>query len=143
MAGVELEARVCGGYLVVALCGQLDATDAAEIAAVLTAVAGRGRRVIVDLADLEFVDCTGLRALAEARQAARGDGGDLLLAAPAGAVARMLDVTGRAEVLGVHASVAAAAASADRRPAASTDRRPTARQPVPLLLRRGSGGYCR
>jgi anti-anti-sigma regulatory factor len=40
--------------------------------------------VIVDLAALELIDCTALRALAQAQQAARQDGGDVLLAAPAG-----------------------------------------------------------
>lgn len=112
MAGVELQARVCGGHMVVALCGQLDATEAEETAAVLRAVAGRGRRVIVDLAGLEFIDCSALSQLCRAQQAARAVGGDVLLAAPSGKVAQLLELTGRNRALEVHASVAAAAASA-------------------------------
>ena len=38
--------------------------------------------MIVDLADLEFNDCTALHELAPAQQTARADRGDLLLAAP-------------------------------------------------------------
>jgi anti-anti-sigma regulatory factor len=68
--------------MVVALSSQLDATEATQTATVLASVAARGRRVIVDLADLEFNDCTAPHELAPAQQTARADGGDLLLAAP-------------------------------------------------------------
>ena len=123
MDGVELRTRVCGGHIVVALCGELDICEAA---ATIAAIAGRGpgreHCVIVDLQALEFIDCAALRALARAQQQARRAGGEVLLAAPAGAVARMLDLTGLGELLGVHASVAAAVASAGG-PAAAGSRR--------------------
>jgi anti-sigma B factor antagonist len=116
MNGVELRTRVSGRHIVVTLSGQLDFRAAADTAATIAAIAGRelGRehRVIVDLADLEFIDCVALRALSDAQQAALQAGGELLLAAPAGKVARLLELTGMGEVLGVHPSVAAAAASA-------------------------------
>jgi anti-anti-sigma factor len=115
MADVQLEARICGGHMVVALRGHhLSAVEAAEIAAVLGVVAGRGRSVIVDLSCLEFTDRSALHALARARDTARQADGDVLLAAPAGAVARLLLLTCLGEALGVHVSVAAAAASATR-----------------------------
>jgi anti-anti-sigma factor len=113
MVGVQLEARVFGGHMVVAPRGHhLSTGEAAEIAAVLGVVAGRGLSVIVDLSRLEFTDRSALHALARARDTARQDGGDVLLASPAGAVARLLLLTGLGGALGVHASVAAAVASA-------------------------------
>src|SRR5258707_14902378 len=120
--GVELRARACGGHIVVALHGQLGIREAADTAATIAAIAGRelGREhcVIVDLEALEFIDCAAMRALVSAQQQAWWAGGEVLLAAPAGAVARMLDLTGLGELLGVHASGAAAVASA-RRPSAA------------------------
>ncbi len=124
--GVELRARACGGHIVVALHGQLGIRQAADTVATIAAIAGRelGREhcVVVDLEALEFIDCAALRALVSAQQQAWWAGGEVLLAAPAGAVARMLDLTGLGELLGVHASVAAAVASAGR-PAAADGRR--------------------
>jgi anti-sigma B factor antagonist len=121
--GVELRARACGGHIVVALLGQLGTREAADTAATIAAIAGRepGREhcVIVDLEALEFIDCAALRALVSARQRARQAGGEVLLAAPAGAIARMLDLTGLGELLGVHASVASAVASTGMSAAAS------------------------
>ncbi len=124
MDGVELRTRVCRGHIVVALCAELDICEAAAtIAAIAGREPGREHCVIVDLQALEFIDCAALRALARAQQQARQAGGEVLLAAPAGTVARLLDLTGLGEVLGVHASVASAAASAGQWRASGGPRR--------------------
>ena len=113
MNGIELRTRVCGDHLVVALHAELDIGKAA---ATIAAIAGRGpgreHCVIVDLHALDFMDCAALRALVRAQQQARRAGGQVLLAAPAGTLARVLDLTGLGDVLGVHASVASALGSA-------------------------------
>lgn len=57
------------------------------------------------------MDCYSLHALLGVRETARQAGGDLLLAAPRGAVLRLLTLVG---VPGVLASVVAAAANASR-----------------------------
>jgi len=142
MDGVELRARVRGAHIVVALHGELEIGEAADTAATITAIAGRGlgreHCVIVDLEALEFIDCASLRALASAQQRARRAGGEVLLAAPTGAVARLLDLIGLGEVLGVHASVASAVASAGAWRAAGGARRDAAgvaaRRPSAALL---------
>jgi anti-anti-sigma regulatory factor len=46
--------REYGGYVVVALDGELDVSDAASVADALTPVAARGPRIIVDLAVQEL-----------------------------------------------------------------------------------------
>ena len=109
MTSVELRTRACGDHLVVALRAELDiGKAAATIAAIAGRGPGRAHSVIVDLQALDFMDCAALRALARAQQQARQAGGQVLLAAPAGTLARVLGLTGLGEVLGVHASVASA-----------------------------------
>ena len=68
---INLSSRECDGRAVVALRGELDIADAASVGAALTAVAARGQELIVDLAALEFIDCSGLTALLLARKRAR------------------------------------------------------------------------
>ena len=114
MRNVELRTRVCRGYAVVALHGELDTRDAEDTAAaVAAALAAGGQQLIIDLEALDFIDCHAAGALLGVRETARQAGGDMLLAAPHGPVLRLLTVLG---VPGVHASVAAAD-SAGRRDA--------------------------
>jgi anti-sigma B factor antagonist len=73
--------------------GELDIADAAGVAAALAAVAARKPEIVVDLGGLEFIDSSGVAALARGRKHARRAGGDLLLAAPQQQVLRVLTVT--------------------------------------------------
>src|ERR1700733_1061814 len=74
MFNVSLIARECSGCVVVALYGELDIADAADVAAALAAEAAGRTRIVVDLAGLTFIDCSGVRALALARTRARHEG---------------------------------------------------------------------
>ena len=114
MASVGLSTREYGGYVVIALHGELDIVDASSVMAVLAAAAAGNPRIIVDLAALEYIDCYSLGALGRVRAQARQAGGDLLLAAPRGLVRRLLDLTGLIGVFAVHASVAEACGAAMR-----------------------------
>jgi anti-sigma B factor antagonist len=105
MFSTDLSTRSCGGHAVVALRGELDLADAAEVAAALTAVAAREPGIIVDLAGLEFIDASGVAALARGRRQARRAGGDLILAAPQRRVLRILAITRLAEAFAVYATV--------------------------------------
>jgi anti-anti-sigma factor len=73
--------------------------------AVLTVAAARNPRVIVDLAALEYIDCSSLAGLGRVQVQARQAGGDLLLATPCGPVRRLLDLTGLINVFFVCASI--------------------------------------
>jgi anti-sigma B factor antagonist len=114
MFGMDLGSRECGGYVVVALRGELDVVDAADVAAALGAIAAREPRIIVDLAGLDFIDASGVAALARGRKHSRRAGGDLLLAAPQQRVRRIIAITRHTDGFSVHASVEEAAASAGR-----------------------------
>lgn len=111
-------------YVVVALRGELDATNAAGTARILQAAVAPQLRIIVDLAEVTFMDCSSLGGLLRVQRLARQGGGDVLLAAPAANVLRLLGLTGVDEAFGVHASVDAAVASIERRPEAAGSRRP-------------------
>jgi anti-sigma B factor antagonist len=126
MFRMDLGSGECGGYVVVALRGELDLLYAPAVAAALEALAARQPRIIANLAGLEFIDASGTAALASGRRHARNAGGDLLLAAPRRPVRRVLTIIWEADGFAVHASVAEAAASAGDPPAvvAPVDRRP-------------------
>ena len=112
MFSTDLTTRSCDGHAVVALRGELDLADAVAVAAALTAVAVREPGIIVDLAGLEFIDSSGVAALAHGRRQARRAGGDLLLAAPQQRVTRVLAITRLAEAFSVYATVEEAAGEA-------------------------------
>jgi anti-sigma B factor antagonist len=109
MFSVDLTTRDCDGLVVVALRGELDLADAARVAAALAVVVAREPEIIVDLAGLEFIDSSGLAALARGRKLALLADGDLLLAAPQPRVRRVLTITRLIDVLPVYASVDEAA----------------------------------
>jgi len=108
----DLSTRSCDGRAVVALRGELDLADAAAVAAALTAVAAREPQIIVDLAGLEFIDSSGVAALARGRRQAWQAGGDLVLAAPQRKVLRVLAITRLNDAFCVYATVDEAAGAA-------------------------------
>ena len=131
MFSVDRSTGDCDGYVVVALRGELDIADAVSLAAALVAVAARDLEIIVDLAGLEFIDSSGVAALAHGRKHARHAGGDLVLAAPQQQVLRVLTLTRLIEVFPVHASVAEAAGRAVRSQRSAA---PVAGSPVLLAV---------
>jgi anti-sigma B factor antagonist len=120
MPGVELTTSACDGHLVVALCGELDVTGAADAEAAITALVARGQCLVIDMSALDFLDCSALGALLRAQAMARRGGGAVVLAAPRPLVRRLLALTGNDEVFWVQSDVqsdvqAAVAGIASRR----------------------------
>jgi anti-sigma B factor antagonist len=92
MFSVRLSSRDCPGHVQVALYGELDLVDASDVAVSLAAASSCGPLVIVDLSGLDFIDASGVAALARGRDYARGGGGELLLSAPQKQVREMLAI---------------------------------------------------
>jgi anti-sigma B factor antagonist len=109
MLSVDLTTRDCDGHVIVVLRGELDVADAAGVVAAFMVIVARQPEIIVDLAGLEFIDSSGVAALARGRKLARHAGGDLLLAAPRREVLRALSLTRLFDVFPIHASVDKAA----------------------------------
>ena len=99
-----------GQALVLRLAGELDLYNAPALREALRACVERGpKRLVVDLAEVTFVDSTALGALVEARSRLRGAEG-LALAAPGLETRRALEVSGLDRHLAVHESVESALA---------------------------------
>jgi len=105
LAGVDVRVSVRAGHVVVALRGELDVTNAADIICAHIAPHASGLRIVVDLAELPYLDCSSLRELASVRAQARRAGGDLLMASPQQVVLRLLVLTGMLDQWPVFASV--------------------------------------
>jgi anti-sigma B factor antagonist len=101
------------GAAVVRLRGELDLYNADDVRSALTAaIAGGAGRIVVDMADVDFVDSTALGVLIEARTKLGYDG--VLLAAPQLETRRTLEVSGLDRHLPVHDSVDGALASSSK-----------------------------
>jgi anti-sigma B factor antagonist len=110
--GVE---RHSEGAVVVHLVGELDLYNAPEVRTTLLELASeQPERLVVDLAEVAFVDSTALGVLIEARTALANRGA-FLLAAPGLETHRALTISGLDQHLGVHDTVEGAlAATIDR-----------------------------
>ena len=92
------------GAVVVRLAGELDLYNAEEVRAALTdAIVSSPERLVVDMADVEFVDSTALGVLIEARAKVGAD--RLAIAAPQLDTRRTLHVSGLDRHLSVHDTV--------------------------------------
>jgi len=90
MPGVGAETSARAGCVVIALRGEFDVCTAADGLSGLTALAAAGAWIVVDLAELAFMDCYSLGKLMAVRAQARRAGGDLVLAGPQPIVLRLL-----------------------------------------------------
>jgi anti-anti-sigma factor len=92
--------------VVVRLEGRLDALAAEETRARLEAlVADRPVRLHVDMAEVPFVDSSGLGALVAVLKAARRSGGELALVAPQAQARKLLTLTTLSRVLPIVDSI--------------------------------------
>ena len=111
MFRMDLGSGEYGGHVVVALRGELDLLYAPTVATALGALASRQPRIIVNLAGLEFIDVSGIAALAQAAGTPAAPGGTCCWPRPAGPVRRILRIVWEADGFAIYASVAEAAAS--------------------------------
>jgi len=83
-----------GGSARVAVRGEIDIASSDQLRSALLGLADQGvRDLTVDLADLSFIDSTGLGALIRVLKHYRENGGDLKLANPTKPVAKVLEIT--------------------------------------------------
>jgi anti-anti-sigma factor len=99
MAMLGRDASGCGDEVVVSLRGDLDVVSASAALAVVAAAAIRGQPVVVDLAELDFLDCSAVDLLMQARVVAQESGSDVVLVNSRGSVLRTLTILGLAECL--------------------------------------------
>lgn len=113
---LTLKSRELGDVLVLKCCGRIVA--GAEVQTLLQRVKQaipETPDVVLQLAEVEFVDSSGLGALVRLAASTRAAGGDLKLCAPAGMVLSTLRMTGLERVFELHQSVEDAVAATYRR----------------------------
>ncbi|TDD32060.1 anti-sigma factor antagonist [Actinomadura sp. KC06] len=92
---LEVTIRPRGGRAVVRLRGELDIASADDLRRHLNdARREHGEDLVLDLADLEFMDSGGLSVIVACYKATSAAGGSLVLAAPRPIVRRALEITG-------------------------------------------------
>jgi anti-sigma B factor antagonist len=82
------------GTAVIRLDGRLDLVTSGEAKQRMVDAIGDGhRRLVVDMASVDFVDSSGLGAIVGVLKAARLAGGDLRIARPTGQLTSILELT--------------------------------------------------
>jgi anti-sigma B factor antagonist len=79
------------------LSGEIDAHTAPTLASAMVDLPSGIVRL--DMADVSFMDSSGLRVLMEATARARDGGGDLVVVRPSAAVSRLVEISGLGEQL--------------------------------------------
>jgi anti-sigma B factor antagonist len=103
------------GYTLVSLDGEGDVTVRGTLHAALTAqMSAEAAHLVVDLTRLAYIDASCVQVLWRVSRMAEGAGGRLGLAAPQPLVARVMELWGVGQVIGVHESVAEAVIAAAR-----------------------------
>lgn len=89
--------RTADGQRVIAPCGELDVSTAAQLKERLAG----NRNTILDLSDLSFIDSTGIYALVSTAQRARSEAWEFTVRNPQPAVLHVIKLVGLAEHLGL------------------------------------------
>jgi anti-sigma B factor antagonist len=90
----DIAVERAGGTAIVRLTGELDLATAPELTDVLHALEPPCRRIILDVTRLEFIDSTGLRLAVTEHDRASMDGFEFVITGAAGAVLKVLRLTG-------------------------------------------------
>ncbi|MEV0146788.1 MULTISPECIES: STAS domain-containing protein [unclassified Nonomuraea] len=106
MTSLTLTSRRLPGASVIAVGGEVDATTVGQFEDFIRETCpAPGKRLVLDLSGMPFLASTGLRVLISADALLRDNGGSLHLAGMRPSPARLLEITGTAEVLRIHETV--------------------------------------
>ncbi|WP_436520548.1 STAS domain-containing protein [Actinoplanes sp. HUAS TT8] len=94
MASFEARSAVEPDRVTVFLAGDCDLAARDRLTAALLDAVSRAGQVFVDVAEVGFLDSTGVHALVTAHHAAQGRGGRLYVTNAGGPVAAVLELTG-------------------------------------------------
>jgi len=83
----------------VRVAGELDASTAEDLRAHVGAARDERTTLLLDLADVKFIDSSGLRVLLDASRAAANTGWSFFIVRPSSMVQRLITLTGSASEL--------------------------------------------
>jgi anti-sigma B factor antagonist len=100
MSGFSIDLAQDGDARVMAVSGEVDLEHAEDLAAVGLLITKflNGHNLIIDLADVRFMDSTGLGALIQIRNAAARDGRRVKLRSVHPRVRKIIEITGLLDV---------------------------------------------
>jgi anti-sigma B factor antagonist len=88
-----------GGETLVSVAGEVDVYTAPRLRDCLYDLIGQGKHdLVIDFAEMDFIDSTGLGVLVGALKRLRQAGGDLALRRPSRATYKILEITGLTKV---------------------------------------------
>ena len=95
MEAVSLVTRtdIVDGSAVVSVAGDVDLASAVHLREVMDDALGRSSHLVVDVAEMTFIDSSGLSALVHAHRHAAEAGGSLTLRSPSPTLKRLLSIT--------------------------------------------------
>jgi anti-sigma B factor antagonist len=96
MERLDVDVEIAGGRAVVRARGEIDMATAGLLGSVLDTIRRPEgcRRVEIDLGQVSFMDCSGLRELLRAKRRLRRQGGTVTLVACSPRVDRLLELAG-------------------------------------------------
>jgi anti-sigma B factor antagonist len=103
---MEHSVREEGGAVIAAFQGDVDLEQSPKAREVLLECVGRGRRVLVDLSGVSYIDSSGVASLVEAFQRAKKSGVEFALVAVNASALRVLELARLDKVFTIHESLA-------------------------------------
>lgn len=105
MTELNLSVRHLGHRATIQAGGEIDLATSPQLQAVLVELVDRGcHQLIIDLEQVSFLDCAGIRVLVDARRRAQEHGGSLKLVRPRPLVRRVLEITEMTTVFSIGSS---------------------------------------
>jgi anti-sigma B factor antagonist len=84
---------IVGGSAVVSVTGDVDLVSAPHLREVMEEALGRSPHLIVDVAEMTFIDSSGLSALVHAHRQAADAGASMIVRRPSPTLTRLLSIT--------------------------------------------------
>ena len=103
---MEHSVREEGGAVVASLAGDVDLESSPRARELLLGLVRGGRKVLVDLSAVHYIDSSGVASLIEALKAARLGGTGFALVAPNPAALRVLELARLDRVFTIHPTLA-------------------------------------
>jgi anti-anti-sigma factor len=92
---MEINESTDGGRVTLTVVGRLDTGSADRFAAALSShIDGGARRILVDLAGVDYMSSVGLRALVTAAKHLEPSGGRIVLCAPQPRIRQLFEIAG-------------------------------------------------
>jgi anti-anti-sigma factor len=102
---MEINERRVAGILTLSVSGKLDTTSAKAFEeTILGRIESGERRIIIDLAQLDYVSSTGLRVLLLANKRLNSANGRIALCSLRGSVREVFDIAGFSSIFSIYGS---------------------------------------